>query len=127
VKTKLGQLYRATKENVHTEYDKLSNELASLGVRPDETYLYIQGHHLFDQTVVPMLTAECNFLIAQREREIRTQSKHYVQSQNEISSYEHSLETVSSMLKKNTLYLHSPQVQRIFDDISSFIKDNLRK
>lgn len=127
VKTKLGQLYRTTKENVHTEYDKLSNELASLGVRPEETYLYIQGHHLFDQTVVPMLTAECNFLIAQREREIRTQSKHYVQSQNEISSYEHSLETVSSMLKKNTLYLHSPQVQRIFDDISSFIKDDLKK
>ncbi len=127
VAKKLDQLYKSTSEYVHSEYDKLSKELDNLGIRPEDTYLYIQGHHLFDQTVVPMLTAECNFLIAQREKEIRTQSKHHIQSANEISSYEHSLETVSSMLKKNIFYLHSPQVQRIFDRVASFIKEDLKK
>ena len=127
VAVKLRQLNASATQRAHAEYDKLSEELSKLGVCPEETYLYIQGHQLFDQTVVPMLTKECDFLIAQREREIRAQSKHHTQSQNEISSYEHSLETVTTMLKRNVLYLDSPQVQRIFDRLAAFIKNDLKK
>ncbi len=127
VKKKICHLNASTTEFAHREYDKLSEELEHLGVKPEETYLYIQGHHLFDQTVAPMLVRECDVLVAEREMEIKSQSKHRIQSENEISSYEHSLETVSTMLKKNVFYLHSPQVQRIFDRVASFIENDLKK
>lgn len=126
VNKKLNQLIRTTAESVHKEYDKLDKEFRSLGILPAETYLYIQGHQFFNETIVPMLTRECDFLIAQREKEIRIQSKHYIQLDNEMSSYEHSLEQVTSMLKKNNLYLNSLQVRNIMDDIKSFVrKENL--
>lgn len=124
VSAKLHQIVNATSEQAHREYKQLKEELTLLGVTPEDTYLYIQGHHLFDDTVVPMLIKECDFLISDRENEIRSQSKHSTQSQNEISSYEHSLETVSTMLRKSTLYLHSPQVQKICKRLEEFINEN---
>jgi hypothetical protein len=123
VEKKINRLFKTTSENVHKEYERLSKELQTLGIKSSETYLYIQGHQLFNETVVPMLSRECDFLIAQREKEIRSQSKHYTQYDNEISCYENSLEEVSSMLKKNILYLNSPQVQHIIDNLKRFIKE----
>lgn len=66
-----------------------------------------------------MLTKECDHLINEREQEIRFQSKHATQEENELSCYENSLETITSMLKKNTLYLSSPQVQRTIAEIKA--------
>ena len=124
VSAKCHQIQNASSPQARAEYKKLETELATLGVVPEDTYLYIQGHQLFDETIVPMLTKECDFLISNRENEIRTQSKHTTQSQNEISSYEHSLETVSTMLRKSTFYLHSPLVQRICHRLEEFINEN---
>ncbi len=125
VTSKLHQLQKVASEQVRREYKRLSEEeLPRLGVIPEDTYLYIQGHQLFDETIVPMLTKECDFLVSNRENEIRTQSKHTTQSQNEISSYEHSLEAVSTMLRKSTFYLHSPLVQKIYQRLEEFIKEN---
>ncbi len=121
VRTRLHRLRdSATNESLRA-YDKLDKELQQLGIIPSETYLYIQGHQLFDEIVVPMLTSVCSSLIRQRENEIQSQSKHNTQRRNEISCYEHSIESVTSMLKKNTIYLRSPQVARIFDDLRKFI------
>ncbi len=80
-------------------YEELDKELRSMGILPSETYLYIQGHQLFDEVVVPMLTSVCNNLIRQREAEIQFQSKHSTQRNNEITCYEHSIENVTSMVK----------------------------
>ncbi len=123
VDTRLHQLTRAATPSARHAYQQLDKEITTLGITPQDTYLYIQGHHLFDDLVVPMLIKECDLLISDRENEIRTQSKHTTQSQNEISSYEHSLETVTTMLRKSTLYLHSPQVQKILQRLQTFIHE----
>ena len=36
-------------------YLSVKNSLRELGILPSETYLYIQGHHLFDKVVVPLM------------------------------------------------------------------------
>ena len=41
------------------EYKELSAELVRLGVEPEQTYLYIQGHHLFDKIVMPVMNKVC--------------------------------------------------------------------
>ena len=117
VRRKLQQIDAVVSTKAKDAYGKLYVELQDLGIKPSETYLYIQGHTLFNDIVIPMMGKVCDHLIAEREQEIRYQSKHPTQQENELSCYEHSLEKISSMLKKSTLYLPSPQVGRIMADL----------
>ncbi|MCD8282934.1 MAG: DUF4435 domain-containing protein [Prevotella sp.] len=102
-------------------YAALDSELKRMGVLPEETYLYIQGHQLFNEVVAPLVSSVCSDLIRRRENEIQAQSKHNTQRNNEMSCYERSLESVTSMLKKNTGYLRSPQVARILSDLRRYV------
>jgi hypothetical protein len=97
-------------------------ELISLGVSADNTYMFIQGHHLFDKVVVPMLNNVCDILIREREDEIARQSVHSTQRNNELSCYGNSVEQVPSMLKKNTGYTSSEPFKRIQADILKFLQ-----
>lgn len=103
-------------------YLELRDELTRLGVTPENTYLYIQGHHLFDVVVLPILTKVCNALRSERESEIHRSAQHHTQMRNELSCYENSLEDTRSMLKKNIGYVISPQFQQLQADIEKFLE-----
>lgn len=113
----LQQKYPNNKEN----YLQVKEDIKRLGVTPDTTYLYIQGHHLFDKVVVPMLNKVCMQLIREREVEISQQSVHGTQQRNELSSYRNSIEAIPSMLKKNTRYKQSEPVARIQADLQRYL------
>lgn len=102
-------------------YLSLKNELFKLGVTPETTYLYIQGHHLFDKIIIPLMTKICGILIRERESEIRRQSVHETQMRNELSCYSHSVQDIEQMLKKNTGYLKSSQMMQLKNDIERFL------
>ncbi len=124
VTTHLRRLNSSATVATQQAYHRLIDELQALGITPQDTYLYIQGHQLFNEVVAPLLTYTCNDLIRQRQREIQTQSKHSTQRRNELACYEHSIENVSSMLKKHTLYLRAPLVRRIFHDIQQYLDND---
>ena len=105
------------------DYPSLAAELQRLGVCPDNTYLYIQGHHLFDDVVLPVVTHVCSKLVKERQDEIRTTSLHSAQAQVEMSCYTHSVENVSSMLKKNTIYQYSEPFKRLLADIDAYLAE----
>ncbi len=125
VKRKLRFLDATMPGRIKKIYAGLDEELQRIGIKPEETYLYIQGHSLFKDTVVPMLTRICDYLVNKQENDIRNESKHSTQRDNEISCYKHSVEDITSMLKKNTAYLRSPQVARILNDISEYMQSHL--
>ena len=102
-------------------YLALKRELIGLGVTPQATYLYIQGHHLFDKIVMPVMTKVCRELVAEREKEIRDQSKHLTQMRNELSCYSHSTQDIEQMLKKNLGYIVSEPYRRIQQDIARML------
>ncbi len=104
-------------------YREVKEDIKRLGVTPDTTYMYIQGHHLFDRVVMPMLKRICNTLVRDRENEISRQSLHGVQRRNELSCYSSSLADVELALKKNVGYLFSPQFRNIERDITAFLAD----
>lgn len=114
----LQQKYPNNKEN----YLQVKEDIKRLGVTPDTTYLYIQGHHLFDKVVVPMLNKVCMQLVREREVEISQQSVHGTQQRNELSSYRNSIEAIPSMLKKNTRYKQSEPVARIQADLERYLE-----
>ena len=102
-------------------YRRLQQEMEQLGVTPETTYLYIQGHHIFDTVVVPILNKVCNKLRMERENEINRTSVHRTQMRNEISCYENSIENIGSMLKKSVGYMASPQFRRLQADVERYL------
>ena len=120
VGVKVHELQRQFPDAKET-YLKLKDELKSLGVTPQTTYLYIQGHHLFDTVVAPILSKVCNLLRQERQNEIYHATAHKTQKRNEMTCYENSLQDVKTMLKKNNGYIMSEQFRRLQDDIQRYL------
>lgn len=120
VGVKVRQLQAEYPDNKEA-YLKTKETIRSLGVTPQTTYLYIQGHHLFDNVVVPILNKVCNRLRQERQDEIARTARHHMQKRNEMSCYEHSLQDIRQTLKKNTGYQLSPLFQRIQQDVEAYL------
>ena len=102
-------------------YLKLKAEIKELGVTPQTTYLYVQGHSLFDNVIVPILNKVCNRLRQERQDEITRMARHHTQRQNEMSCYEHSLLDIRQTLKKNMGYILSDLFRCIQHDVEQFL------
>ena len=102
-------------------YLALKEEMKSLGVTPENTYLYVQGHHLFETVVQPAVQKVCDTLRREREVEIRSKAIHATQMQNELSCYQHSIESSLAMLRKNTGFQRSPQYKQLQRDIQHYL------
>lgn len=118
VRSKLGEV-RRNHPGMKEKYEALVKELATLGVTPQTTYLYIQGHHIFDSVVAPVVNRVCERLRLERETEIRQKACHQTQRQNELSAYTHSVTDASQMLKKNTGYMRSAPFRKLLADIEA--------
>jgi hypothetical protein len=100
----------------------LKTELESLGVRPDNTYMYIQGHHLFDNVVMQALDPVCTILRREREKEIKRLAEHERHMENELASYLHSQCPVEQTIRRSTAFKESEQFQQLSNDIEAFLE-----
>ena len=99
--------------------DKLERKVRA---RLGDTYLYVQGHHLFDNVVAPLVGRVCERLRVERETEIRQKACHVTQRQNELSAYQHSQTDSSQMMKKSTGYFRSAPFRKLQRDIEAFLE-----
>ena len=76
---RVGDLQRKNPDAKESYLDLKRELIEELGVTPQTTYLYIQGHHLFEKLVLPVMGKVCARLIRDREMEIRRQSVHSTQ------------------------------------------------
>ena len=97
--------------------------LRDLGINDNNTYLYIQGHHLFDLVVSPVVQTVCDILRNEQENDIRDRAVHSEQARTEIACYENSLGKVKMMMKKNTFYQFSPEFQKILADVERYLEN----
>ncbi|EPT34004.1 PF14491 family protein [Bacteroidetes bacterium oral taxon 272 str. F0290] len=104
------------------EIEELKNELETLGVTPDNTYLFIQGHHIMNNVVIRLLTPVCTLLRKEREEEISQLATHGLQYQNELSCYEQRQLNLDLVLKKNTDFKDCPIFKKLKADISAFVQ-----
>ena len=128
----LQQLDKRVKHNIELlekefpqfipEHKELLKELPSLGITPEETYFYIQGHHIMESVVMKVLTPVCNALRREREDEIKRLAEHHTQFRNELTSYERRLLNVDVILRKNTGFKESPVYKKLENDIREFLK-----
>lgn len=104
------------------EHENIKKELVELGIQPDETYFYIQGHHIMNSVVMRMLQPVCKHLRNKREEEIERYAYHRQQYNNELASYRHSQCDVAMMLTKNTDYKNTPPYLRLKADIEELLR-----
>ncbi len=100
--------------------DRMGEELKKLGLTPETTYLYIQGHHLMDAVVMRLLVPVCTILRREREQEIQRLACHKEQFRNELTSYENSLTSVDVVLKKHSGYKNLYLYQWMRNDLIDF-------
>lgn len=99
----------------------LKDELRALGLTPENTYLYIQGHSLVDNVVLPVLNAACVILRKEREREIAQYACHDTQRQNELASYQHSQIPAEELLNRNTKFRSTSQFHQLYERLKSMM------
>ena len=104
------------------EIEALKKEMRGLGVTPDNTYLFIQGHHIMDNVVLKILAPLCVILRRERENEIRDLAEHDIQFQHELTCYQRSQSGVDQVIRKHTYYKDSPFYDRIRRRIATFLE-----
>ena len=82
VKNKLRELEKRHPRALE-EFEAMKAEFAYLGVHPENTYMFIQGHHIMESVTMKILTPVCNALRREREEEIKRLAEHHVQFRNE--------------------------------------------
>lgn len=125
VNRKLAWMQRHYPQAKHT-LDKVREELLRLGLTPETTYLYVQGHMLFTGVIAPLLEPVCAALRKEREKEIRALAEHDIQMQNELSGYRHSQEPLESMLRKNVGFKEAPPYKMLQRDLRRLV-DNIQE
>ncbi|MBW9200204.1 DUF4435 domain-containing protein [Bacteroidales bacterium SW299] len=121
VKRKLRDLEHKHR-NAIPEIESMKTELKELGVHPNNTYMFIQGHHIMDNVVMRLLIPVCTILRREREQQIHSLALHSMQLQNELTNYERCQVNVEQVIHRNTNYTSSPLYQMIRKDIEKFLK-----
>jgi hypothetical protein len=121
VKNKLRELEKRHPRALE-EIDAMKAEFTYLGVTPENTYMFIQGHHIMESVAMKILTPVCNALRREREEEIKRLAEHHTQFRNELTCYERSLLPVDVVLKKQTGFKDSPVYKKLEKDIREFLK-----
>lgn len=122
VNKKIAWLQRRFPEGKKT-YAPLRAELLNMGLTPETTYLFMQGHSVFENVVMPLLTPVCTLLRKEREREIVKLAEHEIQRQNELACYQHSQAPVDDMLRKNTGFRTSKPYEWLSEDIRRLMEE----
>ena len=103
------------------QVNALRPELKELGLVPETTYLYMQGHHVMDNVVMKLLIPVCTALRREREQEIKRLAEHNEQFRNELTCYQNSQVNVEIMLKKNVAYKRLFHYDWLRQDIQEYL------
>ena len=108
---------------VVAEVEKIKAELPGLGITPQDTYLYIQGHFLFERVLTRVMEPVLASLRHERETDIYKLAVHPQQRENELSSYRHSQIDLFEALRENTHYRDSAPYQRMRAAVRNLLAD----
>ena len=107
--------------NAQGTIKSMQQEFRQLGVFPENTYMFIQGHHIMDNVILRILVPVCAALRREREQQIHDLACHNIQLQNELTSYQRSQTKVELIIHKNTNYKNSPLYRMIQQDVERIL------
>lgn len=120
-----------TLEESYPDYAKALPEFAKMlgekGVTEDNVYLFMHGHTLMDNVVLPILSDVCEKLRQMSLVKIINSSKEGVALENELRNYNNSLRSIRDVLLDNESYTSSSLYKRLKADIQEYIDRTIAK
>ena len=103
--------------------DDFAAELRHRGVSPDNTYLFMQGHTLKDNVVMPVLESVCDRLRKLSLGRIENSSRRGLSLVNEQSNYNNAIQDVRTALLFNENYKDCYLYLRVKRDIEAYLEE----
>jgi hypothetical protein len=101
--------------------ESFMKHIGSDEVTPENTYLFMHGHTLLDNVVMPMLNAVCEKLKQMASERIIHSAQRGVAFNNEVSNYRNAMLSVRDTLVYNENYKNCPLYKRLHDDIAGML------
>ena len=101
--------------------------LRTKGVEPENTYLFMHGHTLMDNVVMPMLSSVCDRLRSMSVAKINSSNKQGLSLKNEMSNYMNTLRSIRDVLLDNENYTSCPLYAKLREDIQRYIDRTISK
>lgn len=121
VERKLNGL-RVQHPDIEARFPAFEKMLRKRGVSPENTYLFMQGHTLMDNVVMPVLEAVCDKLRYISISRINNSKRQGVTLVNEQSNYNNALEDVRNALLFNENYKDCFLYRKLKRDIEAYLK-----
>jgi len=120
VDTKIASLEK-THPLAQDEINNIAVALDKMGVNEDSAYLFIQGHTLKDNVVLMVLNPVCQILIADKFEQIKNNSQHKTQEENDRNYYKSQKQDISIVLSSNTEYKNCFLYKKIKADLDNYV------
>ena len=120
VDKRLSHLSGANESWIH-EISEFAAKLREKGVRPDNVYLFMQGHTLMDNVVIVILNAVCERLKQLTNDKIMSSSRRGIVMRNELSNYNNTLRNVREILLDNENYKDCFLYQKLQEDFRHYL------
>ena len=99
----------------------LAKALAKRGVEAENCYLFMHGHTLMDNVMMPLLSAVCDKLRQLSVAKIHNSKVEGVALKNELQNYTNTLRSIRDVLLDNENYTSCPLYKRLRDDIQTYL------
>ena len=103
------------------EVEAMGERIKSKGVEEDNCYLYMHGHTLMDNVVMPLLKAVCDKLRQLSVAKITNSKVEGTALKNELQNYTNTLRSIHDVLLDNENYTACPLYKRLRDDIQTYL------
>ena len=100
---------------------ELGEEIKARGVTEENCYLYMHGHTLMDNVVMPTLSVVCDKLRQLAVAKIHNSKVEGVALKNELQNYTNTLRSIRDVLLDNENYTSSPLYKQLRDDIQEYL------
>ena len=118
---------RSDNPDISDRLDDLSIELEKRGVTKDNCYLYMHGHTLMDNVVMPLLTSVCDKLRQLSIAKIHNSKVTGIALKNELQNYTNTLRSIKDVLLDNENYTDSPLYKQLRNDIQRYLDVMIQK
>ena len=126
VERRVAQL-ESENPDMASEIPTFAERIRAKGVEPELTYLFMHGHTLMDNVILPVLSGVCEKLRQLSLSQIICSSKEGVALKNEMSNYNNTLRSIRDVLLDNENYTSSPLYKRLKADIQQYIDSTIAK
>ncbi len=106
--------------------NNFKQQLEQLGLKPSNTYLFIQGHLLYNRIVKKLLERVCHFLKSEKRQEYQTSVASDSQKKQKCNEYRNhtSLRNFETILLTHKNYISCFLIQKIQADVHRYFQEH---